>query len=295
MQLNVFLTGATGYIGGAVADALLAEGHSVVGLARSDEAARRLTAKGIIPFHGDLNSPANLAKAAMESDGVIHAGTTNDGRIDQEAVRAMLDALRASGKPFLYTSGIWVLGETGGKVADETWPVNPAALVAWRPGVEQLVLAAARTGVRSIVIRPGIVYGRGGGIAADFVKFARETGAARYVGTGDNHWPLIHVEDLADLYCCALENATPGTLIHATDGSAYRVREIAEAASFGAGAGGRTESWPLEEARQALGAYADALVLDQLVGSAWCKPPACEGAKRSFALLDDLRNGSYAQ
>ena len=200
MQLKVFLTGATGYIGGAVADALLAAGHSVVGLARSDEAARKLTAKGIIPFHGDLNSSLNLAKAAMESDGVIHAGTTNDGRIDQEAVRAMLDALPGSSKPFLYTSGIWVLGDTEGKVADETWPLNPAALVAWRPGVEQLVLAAARTGVRSIVIRPGVVYGHGGGIAADFVKFARETGAARYVGTGENHWPLVHVEDLADLY-----------------------------------------------------------------------------------------------
>jgi nucleoside-diphosphate-sugar epimerase len=267
MQLKVFLTGATGYIGGAVADVLIAGGYSVVGLARSDEAARKLTAKGITPFQGDLNSPANLGEAAVKSDGVIHAGTTNDGRIDHEAVRGMLDALRDSSKPFLYTSGIWVLGDTGGKIGDETWPPNPAALVAWRPGVEQMVLAAARTGVRSVVIRPGVVYGRGGGIPADFAKSARETGAARYVGTGENHWPLVHVEDLADLYLRAFQRAASGTLFHATDGSARRVREIAEASSFDVGAEGRTESWPLEEARKTLGAFADALVLDQLVSS----------------------------
>ena len=291
MQLNVFLTGATGYIGGAVADALLADGHSVVGLARSDEAARRLTAKGIIPFHGDLNSPANLAKAAMESDGVIHAGTTNDGRIDQEAVRAMLDALRGSNKPFLYTSGICVLGDTGRKIADETWPANPAALVAWRPEVEQLALAAAPSGIRSIVIRPGIVYGRGGGIPEDFVKSARETGAARYVGTGDNHWPLVHVEDLADLYVRAFQHAASGALFHATDGSAFRVREIAEAASLGAGAGGRTQSWPLEEARKALGAYADALVLDQLVSPDKART-TLDWQPRMASVVEDLRHGN---
>jgi nucleoside-diphosphate-sugar epimerase len=283
MQLKIFLTGATGYIGGAIADALLAAGHTVTGLARSDEAARRLSARGVAPVRGDLHSPASLSRAAGESDGVIHAGTTNDGRIDQEAVRVMLDALRDSGKPLLYTSGVWVLGDTAGKVADETWPVNPAALVQWRPGVEQMVLAAAGNGVRSIVIRPGVVYGNGGGIPGDFVKSARESGAARYVGNGENRWPLVHVEDLASMYRCALEHATPGTLIHATDGSAHRVREIAEAASLSAGAGGRTESWPLEEARKTLGAYADALVLDQLVGSQWLKPQACNLAKRSFA------------
>ena len=286
MQLNVFLTGATGYIGGAVADALLRAGHKVTGLARSLEAANKLRAKGITSFHGDLNSPVDLANAAAQSDGVIHAGTTNDGAIDQAAVRVMLDALRASGKPLLYTSGIWVLGDTGGQVADESWPVNPSTLVAWRPAAEQLVLAAR--GVRSIVIRPGVVYGRGGGIPADFVKSAQETGAARYVGTGENHWPLIHVEDLAGLYVLALQQAPSGALFHATDGSSYRVREIAEAA------GARTESWPLEEARKTLGAYADALVLDQLVSSE--KARGMLGWQPGgLSILEDLRNGSYVQ
>jgi len=284
--MNVFLTGATGYIGGAVADALLRGGHSVTGLARSQEAARRLRAKAITPFDGDLNSPADLAKASAQSDGVIHAGTTNDGAIDQAAVRVMLDALRESGKPLLYTSGIWVLGDTGGRIADETWPVNPVALVAWRPEVEQMVLAAR--GVRSIVIRPGVVYGRGGGIAADFVKSARETGAARYVGTGENHWPLVHVDDLASLYLLALLGAPSGALFHATDGSSYRVGEIAQAASA------RTESWPLEEARKTLGGYADALVLDQLVSSEKART-TLGWQPGGISVIEDLRNGSYAQ
>lgn len=294
MQLNVFLTGATGYIGGAIADALLAGGHAVAGLARSDQAARTLSARGIAPLRGDLTSPASLGKAAAESDGVIHAGTTNDGRLDREAIGAMLDALRESAKPLLYTSGIWVLGDTGGRIADETWPAHPAALVVWRPGVEQLVLTAARQGLRTVVIRPGVVYGRGGGIAADFVQSARETGAARYVGTGENHWPLVDVDDLADLYVRALERASGGTLFHASDGSAYRVREIAEAASSGAGAGGRTESWLIEDARKTLGAYADALALDQLVSSD--KARATLGWQpRAGSILDDLRHGSYAR
>lgn len=293
MQLNVFLTGATGYIGGAVADALLRAGHSVVGLARSDQAARRLTAKEITPFHGDLNSPAGLARAAAESDAVIHTGTTNDGNLDQAALRAMLDALRDSSKPLIYTSGIWVLGDTGGRIADETWPLNPAALVAWRPEAEQMVLRAAPAGVRSIVIRPGVVYGRGGGIPAEFVRSARETGAARFVGTGDNRWPMVHVEDLAELYVLALQRAPSGTIFHATDGSSYRVREIAEAASLGAGALGRTQSWPLDKARKTLGAYADALVLDQLVTS--------ENAKSTLSwklwtvsVVEDLRRTPLA-
>jgi nucleoside-diphosphate-sugar epimerase len=286
MQLNVFLTGATGYIGGAVADALLQAGHNVTGLARSPEAVNKLRAKGVTPFHGDLNSPVDLANAAAQSEGVIHAGTTNDGAIDQAAVRAMLDALGTSGKPLLYTSGIWVLGDTGGKVADESWPVNPSALVAWRPEAEQLLLAAR--GVRSIVIRPGVVYGRRGGIPADFVKSARETGAARYVGTGENHWPLIHVEDLDGLYVLALQRASAGTLFHATDGSSYRVREIAAAA------GARAESWPLAEARKTLGAYADALALDRLVSSEKAKS-TLGWQPGGISILEDLRNGSYVQ
>ncbi len=290
--MNIFLTGATGYIGGAVADAFMKAGHSVTGLARSDEAAGQLRLKGVASHRGDLTSPASLAVAASALDGVIHTGTTNDGRVDQAAIRAMLDALNDSNKPFVYTSGVWVLGNTGDTPASEGAPLNPAALVAWRPAVERMVLESAQKGVRAIVIRPALVYGRSGGIPADLVKSARENGAARYVGTGQNRWPVVDVDDLADLYLRAFERAAPGTLLNAAESSAHRVKEIAEAASAGAGKDGRTASWPLDEARKSLGAYADALALDQLVSSA--KATSMLGWKpRAAGILDDLRRGSY--
>jgi nucleoside-diphosphate-sugar epimerase len=290
--MNVFLTGATGYIGSVVAENLIAAGHSVTGLARSDASAGKMSLKGIMPVRGDLTSPAALAEGTRAVDGVIHAGTTNDGRLDSEAVRAMLDTVRGTGKPFIYTSGIWVLGNTGKTPADESAPLNPIALVAWRPAVEGMVLESAKQGVRAIVIRPAIVFGRGGGIPADLVKSARETGAARYVGDGLNRWPTVHVHDLADLFTRALDRAAPGTLLHAVDDTAFRVKEIAEAASDAASAGGRTGSWPLEEARKSLGPYADALVLDQWISAGKAKR-TLGWNPREKSVLEDLRHGSY--
>jgi nucleoside-diphosphate-sugar epimerase len=290
--MNIFLTGATGYIGSAVADALMQAGHSVTGLARTDEAAANLHLKGVTPHRGDLKSPASLTSAASALDGVIHTGTTNDGSVDQAAIRAMLDALNGSGKPFVYTSGVWVLGDTGGQIADESAPLNPITLVAWRPAVERMVFESAQQGVRAIVIRPALVYGRGGGIPADLVKSSREIGAARYVGNGENRWPVIDVDDLADLYLRAFEQAPAGTLLHAVDNSAHRVKEIAEAASAGAGSEGRTESWPLDLARKTLGAYADALVLDQRVSSGKATP-LLGWKPNAVGILEDLRRGSY--
>lgn len=292
--MNIFLTGATGYIGSAVAQALMRGGHSVTALARSDEAAGLLHLKGIATHRGDLESPSSLTAAVDSSDGVIHTATTNDGVKDHRAVCTMLDALTGSGKPFVFTSGIWVLGPTNGQVADETAPLHPAAVVEWRVPMEQIVIEIARQEVRTSVIRPPVVYGRGGGIPAGFVKSAREHGAAKYVGTGENRWPVIHVDDLADLYVRALSNAAPGSLFFAAEAVAHRVKEIAEAASHGAGAQGRTESWPLEQARKTLGGFADALALDQQVSSE--KASKVLGWQpRKDGILDDLRRGSYVR
>jgi nucleoside-diphosphate-sugar epimerase len=168
----------------------------------------------------------------------------------------------------VHTSGVWVLGNTGEKVADEESPLDPTPLAAWRPAVEQQVLTAARQGVRSVVIRPAIVYGRGGGLVRMLVQSARERGAARYIGMGENRWPLVHVDDLANLYRLALERAPAGSLFIAASGPAIRLREIAEAASRAAGVGGQAEAWPIEEARREMGPLADALALDQQVTGA---------------------------
>jgi nucleoside-diphosphate-sugar epimerase len=202
----------------------------------------------------------------------------------------MLEALRGSGKPFIYTSGVWVYGNTGDHIADEDFPLNPIPLAAWRPAVERLVFQAE---VRGVVIRPAIVYGRAAGILGDFVQSARERNAARFVGDGENRWPLVHVEDLADLYVRALEHAPAATVLNASDGPSVKVRALAEAASFGADAGGNTEAWPLDEAREELGAYADALVLDQQISSQRART-LLGWTPQAASALEELRFGSYA-
>ncbi|MGH7497329.1 MAG: NAD-dependent epimerase/dehydratase family protein [Gemmatimonadales bacterium] len=293
MTMKIFLTGASGYIGTSVADKLHAAGHETTGLARSDAAAARLTAAGVRPIRGDFSDPAIVGAAARQADGVISMATTYDPSIDGPAIDAILDALTGGDKPFVYTSGIWSHGDTGGAVVDETTPPRPAALVAWRQAVEDRVREAARRGIRTVVIRPAIVYGRGGGIPAGFVESARKEGAARYVGTGENRWPFVHVDDLADLYVAALERAPAGSLLLGVNGPSHAVRDVAAAASRAAGAGGRTVSWPLEEAKKTLGGYADALVLDQQASGRRARETLGWRPHRPD-VIEDLEQGSYA-
>jgi nucleoside-diphosphate-sugar epimerase len=265
--MQVFLTGATGYIGGAVAGALSKAGHAVVGLARSDDQARTLAAMGLGAHRGDLRDPASLAEGARNADAVIHtalAMAPDGGQVDRAAVEAIIGALEQFNRPFVYTSGCWVAGNTGDRVADEDTPLAPTPLVAWRPGNERLVLDAAERGVQGIVLRPAIVFGRGGGLVASFVQSAREHGAARVIGDGQNRWTFVQLDDLADLYVLAL-GAAAGTLLYAAHGPAIRVHDVAEAASRAAGAEGRVELTPIEVARQTMGPLADALALDQQI------------------------------
>jgi nucleoside-diphosphate-sugar epimerase len=292
-NMRVFLTGASGYIGSAVAERLQAAGHQLTALARSDASAAKLESAGIQPLRGDFSDPASVGSIARAADGAISMATTYDPSIDGPAIDAILDALAGSNKPFIYTSGIWSHGDTGGKVVDETSPPNPAELVRWRQVVEDRVLQGARRGIRTVVIRPAIVYGRGGGIPARFVESARHQGAAQYIGTGENRWPLVHVDDLADLYLLALEKAPPGTLLLGVNGPSRPTRDIAAAASRGAGAGGKTSAWPLTEARRKLGAYADALALDQQASGRRAQELLGWRPHRPD-VLEDIEHGSYA-
>ena len=295
--MDVFLTGATGYIGSAVAEALQKAGHKVTGLARTAEKAKQLEEHGVRACLGDLLKPETVAAPARAAEGVIHTANTNDAnsaQVDATVVRAILKALEGAGKPFVYTSGVWVLGSTGDNVADENTPLNPTPLVALRPAIEEEVLGYKGRGVRTIVIRPALVYGRGGSIPRMIAQSARETGAARYVGDGQNRWPFVDVDDLAQLYVLALEKAAPGSLYNAANGPSYRVREVAEAASIGAGAKGKTQAWPLDEARKTLHAFADALVLDQQVSGGKAKKEL-GWSPHAPSVLDDLKTGSYAR
>jgi nucleoside-diphosphate-sugar epimerase len=294
--MKVLLTGATGYIGSAVAEALLAAGHEVVATARNPEKARTLEALGCRPLLAALENPGALGGAAQEADGVIHTALAwgpRAGELDRSVVETMLKALEGAGRPFVYTSGCWVMGNTGGRVAGESSPLNPPPVVAWRPAVERMVQDAREKKVRGVVIRPAMVYGRGGGVLGEFVCSARERGRVRYVGTGENHWTFVHVDDLADLYLRALEQAPAGEVFLGAEGPAHKVREVAEAASRAGGANGPAEPWPVEEARQVLGPLVDGLVLDQKLGST--KALRLLGwTPRGLPVMEELLRGSYA-
>jgi nucleoside-diphosphate-sugar epimerase len=253
--VRILVTGATGYIGAVVAAVLAERGHAVVGTARSAAAEAELVALGQEAVRADLHDPETLARAAATCDATIHAAATQDeemGPVEQAAVHAMLAALAGTGKAFVYTSGVWIYGSAPpGGLLDEDSAPDPVGLLAWRPALESEVLAAAEAGTRTIVIRPGMVYGRGGGPLNQFAAMA-EDGVPRYVGDGENHWSLVHVDDLAELYALALERAPAGTLVNGILGPPLRVRDLAEAAAAGAGLPA-PRSWPFAEA---------ALVLD---------------------------------
>jgi nucleoside-diphosphate-sugar epimerase len=291
--MTVFVTGATGYIGSAVVQVLQAEGHDVNGLARSPEAATKLEAAGVEVVWGSLTELSVLSRGARAADAVIHLGATGNedqGEVDTAAVGAMLNAVEGTGKPFVYTSGVWVLGNTGDRVADEDAPLNPAEIVAWRAEVEGTMRDAAAWGIRSVVVRPAVVYGRGGGTPGMFVSAARRKGVVRYVGDGTQRWPFVHVDDLAALYVLALDAPT-ATLLTAAAGPSIPVIDVAQAAAQANGA--ETEPWPLEEAREKLGPYADALALDQQVSAERALGLGWRPNRPS--VLDDLRSGSYVE
>lgn len=271
--MRVFLTGGTGYIGSAVLDALLRGGHKVTALVRDPEKAQRLTARGAIAVTGELGTPKSFLSAVEGSDAVIHTAFESSPRgveKDRQAIETLIAALSSPtgeerARVFIYTSGIWVLGNTT-RAADEDTPLDPAELVAWRPEHEQLVLAAGRQGLRTIVVRPGIVYGGSQGIVSDILKDAMN-GMMRVIGPGKNRWPTVYERDLADLYGRLLQATDAHGIFHANDETDERVNDIVEAIADHLTQRPDIRHMPMPEARRKLGPYADALALDQRVRS----------------------------
>jgi nucleoside-diphosphate-sugar epimerase len=271
--MRVFLTGATGYIGSAVLDAVMRAGHRVTALVRDPEKAQRLTARGVTPVIGELGTPSSYKAALDGSEAIIHAAFEYSAKgveKDREAIETLLSALTpAAGADtpptLIYTSGTWVLGNTT-RAADEETPVDPAAHVAWRPAHEQRVLEAGKNGVRTVVIRPGIVYGGSRGIVSDFLKDALN-GMMRVIGPGKNRWPTIYERDLAELYVRLLQTPGADGIFHANDETDERVNDIVEAIAEHLTQRPDIRHMPMPEARRKLGIYADALALDQRVRS----------------------------
>ena len=265
--MRVFVTGATGYIGNAVAKALSRAGHEVHGMARTQEKARDLRRAEIIPVIGSMQDPDSYAGTARNCHVAIHCAAEYSAEyfnLDRRTVEALLNA-----KPglFIYTSGIWVYGNTGSALVDESTPPNPPQFLTPRVEHEGLVLAANTQSARTMVIRPGSVYGGSGGMAAAWFETGEKAGAAQIVGDGNFRWTTIHVEDLAEFYLRAAESPWSGELFNATDRSRFTVRENAETASRAAGVGGRIQSVTVAEAAKTLGPQAECLTYNQHVDS----------------------------
>ena len=272
--MRTFLTGATGYVGSAVLDALLRGGHEVTALVRDPEKAERLRLRGVHCLVGDLSVPKSYAPAAETADAIIHTALDRSKRgtqVDRQAVETLLgSAIRhsAKGHPvcLVYTSAVWVLGNTVGQ-AQEDAHVEPTPLEAWRPEHEGLVLEAGRGRmVRTAIVRPGIVYGGGRGIIADLLKDAAN-GLVRVVGEGRNHWACVYDRDLADLYLRVITTPDASGVFHATDEADECVSDIVEAVARHAKMLPDVRNMPLGEARAKMGPYADALALNQIVRS----------------------------
>jgi nucleoside-diphosphate-sugar epimerase len=266
--MKVFITGGTGYIGQATITALRASGHDVVALARSDQAAQRLELLGAEPVAGDLADTDTLRDAAEHADAAIHLAqdyTTDTAAADLGAATAIQRGLVS--RPYVHTGGAWVYGNTNG-VVDETAPQSPPPLTSWRPGNEQRVLARAADGGHPVLVIPGTVYGRGGGLITAFLGNPARTGAAHYIGAGDNYWTVVHVDDLAELYVAALSAPAGAAYIGVDDTQSPTMRQIAEAVSIGANRPGTASSVTLEQARQEFGPFADAFSLSQRLTAA---------------------------
>ena len=291
--MKVLLLGATGYVGSAIADHLTRQGHAVVELSRGGDGQARQRERRT----ADLADPASLSRAVTSDiDAVIHAATpTGDAATDAAAIDSLLAPLRGTERAFVYTSGAWVLGATGPVPVAEDAATHPLPIVGYRPGIEQQVRGAADVGVRAVVIRPGIVHGRGGGIPALLVKLAREQGAPVFVAANDEpvHWPMVHVDDLAELYALALERAAARTLWHGVTEPGVPVRDLAHAAGRAAGVLAAPRVWPVTEARAALGeAFADALALDQRVAGNAAREQLGWRPRQTGGVAD-LSTGSY--
>ncbi|WP_157415538.1 NAD-dependent epimerase/dehydratase family protein [Agromyces allii] len=266
--MTILLTGATGYIGSAILDALLDDGHDVLAVVRSDSAAERVAARGATALVGDVTDVAWFSRVLADADGAIHAAAPE---ADAEAfnaavVDAAVQAFSGTAKRFVLTSGVWEYGDGGGDAIVDDGPLAPPSLVAWRVPIEERLLAS---GVDAAIVAPGIVYGHGKGLL-NLVTDAPVTadGELTLLGDGEQRWSFVHVDDLARLYLVALANPAAAGRVIGSDGAPTRVRALAEAAAAASGAPGVVTE-PVEATRERLGAaFADALLLDQAADGA---------------------------
>jgi nucleoside-diphosphate-sugar epimerase len=300
--MRIFLTGATGYIGSAVLDACARAGHAVTALVRNADRLAIAETRGVRTHVADLSAPSSWRAAAEDHDVYIHTAFESSARgpqIDRAAIDTLIEvargaAPRAGGRALIYTSGVWVLGNTR-HPADEDAAVQPATIVSWRPAHEARVLKATGEGLRTAVIRPGIVYGGRRGIVSELFRDAAN-GLVRVIGSGQNHWPLVYDRDLAELYLRLAVLPDASGMYHATDEGDEQVNTVVEAIVSHANVRADVRHVPLDEARAKHGTFAEALALDQIVRGPRARALGWAPALRSVAdnasrLFEEWRHG----
>lgn len=269
MSKRVFVTGASGYLGLAITRRLVAQGFEVSGLTRHAAHAGRIEAAGARAVIGDLADPAGLAGPMRNADAVIHAAYDPAGesaRRDRDALGAVREAVQDGRvRKVIYTSGIWVHGDTGGRVVDETSRPEPAERVAWRPAHEEVALDMTSLGATVVVMRPGMVYGGSKGWFGGWFREARDHGRVSCPG-GAQRWSMVHVDDVAAAYWLALEHATDGARYLLVDETRHTVLELAQAAA--AAAGVTAIAIPPEEVLRRQGALGAAMLCDSMATAA---------------------------
>jgi nucleoside-diphosphate-sugar epimerase len=298
--MKIFVTGATGYIGGSVAERLMREGHVITGLVRTESGARDLEARGMHAVSGSLDDSDVIARASREADAVIDTAEANHAGV----VDAIASAVRGSGKPFLHTSGSGIVatvtnGERSDSIYDEYSSFTPAIpRMQQRAAIDQVVFDAAKQGVRSVVIRPTMIYGGGHGVRKEsaqvpaLIENARKAGIGLHIGKGENLWANVHIDDVVELYLLALEKAPAGALYYAENGE-EALKNVAVSISRLLGFGGKTREWSPQDAEAGLGPKAH---------SSFGSNSRVRG-KRSRAelgwkpkganILDEIENGHY--
>jgi nucleoside-diphosphate-sugar epimerase len=298
--MKIFVTGATGYIGGSVATKLLERGDTVLGLARSDDAAAALKKRGIEPVAADINTYTPLVETTKRVDAVINAANADNAFV----AHALLDGLKGSGKTLIQTSGSSVVGtydngEASEDTFDEDTPFTPEPEKATRVAIDNQVLAAANGGLRSIVIRPTLIYGRGIGVPGISVQLpklidvAKKHGVPRHVGRGLNIWGHVHIADVVDLFLLALDKGKPGSLLYAESGEA-NFKSVTQSIGRMLGLGDATKDWPIGEAVEGLGpgAYLSFGSNSRVRGK---RARELGWTPKQGTLFDEIEKGVYAE
>ncbi len=252
--MKIFCTGASGYIGGSVAKYLVATGHQVTGLVRSQDKAEAIRAIGIAPLMGTLDDAAVLAQAASAADAVVNAASADH----RGAVDALLGALAGSGKPFVHTSGSSIIGtrargERTDAVFDEDTPFTPPPARVARVALNEHILSFRTKGCRPVIICPSLIYGLGLGVEPHstqipfLIDLAKKRGNAAHPGSGENIWSNVHVDDLVTLYALAIEKAPAGSFYFAEHGE-NSMREACVAINRMLGFSGAPSSMTMQEA-----------------------------------------------